>query len=174
MLRLSRARAAVIFAVIFFLGFEALAIYLFVMNRRLTGELVSHSWRRPTVLLSSSGPSKTIATLYGVDWRITPPVTLQSIPAHVSNAFLAAEDVRFHHHIGIESPQRSEPEPGHAFGRPGLAVRLEDCFQHREHDALEFLWAHGYLRAGMGAMSKGSDDLGGTSGSADLAGHFSR
>ena len=50
MLRLSRAQWAVFFAVIFFLGFEALAVYLFVMNRRLSSELVSHSWRQPTVI----------------------------------------------------------------------------------------------------------------------------
>jgi penicillin-binding protein 1B len=43
-----------------------------------------------------------IATLYGVDWRTTPPVTIASLPDHVSRAFLAAEDVRFHHHFGID------------------------------------------------------------------------
>src|SRR5712692_7770202 len=102
MLRLSRAQAAVFFAVIFFLGFEALAIYLFVMNRRLTGELVSHSWRRPTVLLSSSASSKTIATLYGVDWRITPPISIGSLPDYVPKAFMAAEDARFRRHPGID------------------------------------------------------------------------
>src|SRR5438093_250765 len=101
MLRLSRAQWGVFFAVIFFLGFEALAIYLFVMNRRLTSELVSHSWKQPTVLLSSSG-SKTIATLYGVDWRITPPISIRSLPDFIPNAFLAAEDVRFRRHPGVD------------------------------------------------------------------------
>ncbi|MDQ6800831.1 MAG: PBP1A family penicillin-binding protein [Acidobacteriota bacterium] len=99
---MSRAQWAVIFAVIFFLGFEALAIYVFVMNRRLTSELVSHSWRQPTVLLSSSGPSKAITTLYGVDWRITPPMSIRSLPDYIPNAFLAAEDVRFRGHPGID------------------------------------------------------------------------
>ena len=56
MLRLSRSRWAVFFAVIFFLGFEALAIYLFVMNRRLTSELVSHSWRQPMTFVSAARP----------------------------------------------------------------------------------------------------------------------
>src|SRR6266571_3566347 len=102
MLRLSRSRWAVFFAVIFFLGFEALAVYLFVMNRRLSSELVSHSWRQPTVLLSSSGAPKTIATLYGVDWRITPPISIRSLPDYIPNAFLAAEDVRFRRHPGVD------------------------------------------------------------------------
>src|SRR6267378_2155695 len=43
-----------------------------------------------------------VAALYGVDWRITPPVALHSLPDYVPRAFLAAEDVRFHHHIGID------------------------------------------------------------------------
>src|SRR5882672_8693064 len=101
MQRLPRWLAAI--AIIVFVIGEAFCIYLFILNRRLTRELVNHSWRAPTLIVSAarSAPLR-VATLYGVDWRITPPVTLQSIPAHVSNAFLAAEDVRFHHHIGID------------------------------------------------------------------------
>src|SRR5438067_9154542 len=107
MSRLSRTQRlprwlAAIAIVIFVIG-EAFCSYLFILNRRLTRELVSHSWRAPTLIVSAarSSPMR-VATLYGVDWRVTPPVTLQSIPAHVSSAFLAAEDVRFHHHIGID------------------------------------------------------------------------
>jgi len=93
---------AAIAIIVFVIG-EAFCIYLFILNRRLTRELVNHSWRAPTLIVSAARSSPVrVATLYGVDWRITPPVTLQSIPAHVSNAFLAAEDVRFHHHIGID------------------------------------------------------------------------
>jgi penicillin-binding protein 1B len=101
MQRLPRWLAAI--AIIVFVIGEAFCIYIFVLNRRITRELVNHSWRAPTLIVSAarSAPMR-VATLYGVDWRITPPVTLQSIPAHVSNAFLAAEDVRFHHHIGID------------------------------------------------------------------------
>ncbi len=102
MSRLSRTRLAVVLALIFFVGFEALAAYLWVMNRRLTNELVHHTWRDPTVLLSSAGSQRAIAILYGVDWRITPPVSMQSLPAYVPNAFLAAEDVRFRRHPGID------------------------------------------------------------------------
>jgi penicillin-binding protein 1B len=99
--RLPRWLAAI--AIIVFVIGEAFCIYLFILNRRLTRELVNHSWREPARIVSAArGAPMPVATLYGVDWRITPPVTLQSIPAHVSNAFLAAEDVRFHHHIGID------------------------------------------------------------------------
>ncbi|HEV7573059.1 MAG TPA: PBP1A family penicillin-binding protein [Thermoanaerobaculia bacterium] len=101
MQRLPRWLAAIVI-IIFVIG-EAFCIYIFILNRRLTRELVNHSWSQPTIIVSDahSNPMR-VATLYGVDWRITPPVTLQSIPAHVSNAFLAAEDVRFHHHVGID------------------------------------------------------------------------
>jgi penicillin-binding protein 1B len=99
--RLPRWLAAI--AIIVFIIGEAFCIYLFILNRRLTRELVNHSWREPTLIVSAArrAPMR-VATLYGVDWRVTSPVTLQSVPAHVSNAFLAAEDVRFHHHIGID------------------------------------------------------------------------
>src|ERR1700737_199093 len=103
MLRLSRPPLDIVFAVIFFVGFEALSVYLFVMNRRLTNALLHHTWRQPTVLLSAAGSSKrTIATLYGVDWRITPLVSTHSLPDYVPNAFLAADDVRFRHPPGID------------------------------------------------------------------------
>jgi len=99
--RLPRWLAAI--AIAAFVAAEAFSIYIFILNRRLTRELVNHSWREPTVIISAARRTPMrVATLYGVDWRITPPVTLQSLPAYVPNAFLAAEDVRFHHHIGID------------------------------------------------------------------------
>ena len=103
MLRLSRSRLAIALALILFAGFEAVAIYLFVMNRRMTTELVRHTWRQPTILASAAhSTATTIATLYGVDWRVTPPLSIDSLPGYVPNAFLAAEDVRFRHHPGID------------------------------------------------------------------------
>ncbi len=105
MMRLSRALQwwPIAFAIVVFAGFETLAIYLFVMNRRLNSELVHHTWRQPTVLLSVAHSSATpVATLYGVDWRVTPPLSMDSLPGYVPNAFLAAEDVRFRHHFGID------------------------------------------------------------------------
>jgi penicillin-binding protein 1B len=90
-------------AIIVFVIAEAFAIYIFMLNRRLTRELVNHTWRRPTVIVSAARRSPVrVATLYGVDWRVTPPVTLRAVPDYVSRAFLAAEDVRFHHHLGID------------------------------------------------------------------------
>jgi len=93
---------AVIAIIAFVIG-EAFCVYIFILNRRLTHQLVSHAWRDPTIILSAARKSPVrVATLYGVDWRVTPPVTLRSLPAYVPNAFLAAEDVRFRHHIGVD------------------------------------------------------------------------
>jgi penicillin-binding protein 1B len=90
-------------AIIAFIFAEAFCVYLFILNHRLTRELVNHTWSQPTVIVSAARRSPIrVATLYGVDWRITPPVTMASLPGHVPAAFLAAEDVRFHHHIGID------------------------------------------------------------------------
>lgn len=101
MVRLSRARIwPIVLAFAVFAGMETLAVYLFVMNRRLTKELVHHTWREPTVLRSST--HAVVTTLYGVDWRVTPPVTLAELPDYVPKAFMAAEDVRFRQHIGID------------------------------------------------------------------------
>src|SRR5581483_6471407 len=99
--RLSRAQWPAVAAVIFFIAFEAIAVYIFILNRRLTAELVRHTWRKATVIRSAA-TSAPIATLYGVDWRITPPVSLESLPDYVPKAFVAAEDVRFRHHFGID------------------------------------------------------------------------
>jgi len=101
MWRLSRAHWPAVLALIVFAAFEVVAVYIFVLNRRLTSELVRHTWRQPTVIRSAAS-SANVATLYGVDWRITPPVSIASLPDYVPNAFLAAEDVRFHHHVGID------------------------------------------------------------------------
>jgi len=100
-LRLPRWTIAI--AVLIWLALEAIAIYFFILDRRLTRELVRHTWRAPTVLLSGArgGPQR-VWTLYGVDWRITAPVTLESLPRFVPDAFVAAEDVRFHHHLGVD------------------------------------------------------------------------
>jgi penicillin-binding protein 1B len=96
-------RSIATIAIIAFIAAEAFSIYIFVLNRRLTRELVNHAWREPTIVVSAAHQQPVrVAALYGVDWRITPPVALRSLPDHVSRAFLAAEDVRFHHHIGID------------------------------------------------------------------------
>lgn len=81
----------------------AFAVYLFVLNRRVTRELVRHAWREPTVIVSAAGDGgHEIARLYGVDWRISVPVSLGDVPRYVADAFVAAEDVRFRNHPGVD------------------------------------------------------------------------
>src|SRR5512138_3810721 len=105
MSRLSRPsqlpRWSVAIALALWLAFVAFAVYLFVLNRRISRELVSHNWSKPTIIASAAGPQwREIVRLYGVGWRTTPPVSLDSLPRYVSDAFVAAEDVRFRHHLG--------------------------------------------------------------------------
>jgi len=106
MSRLSRATPArwtLIIAVVVFVAIESFFIYLAVLNRRISRELVDGRWRSPTIVSSMSGGREhEVLRLYGVDWRVTPPVSLDSLPRYVGNAFVAAEDVRFHHHLGVD------------------------------------------------------------------------
>src|SRR5919199_1731224 len=105
MLRLSRLRerALIVFAVVVWALMEACGIYLFVLNRRVTRELVRHTWREPTIIVSAAGGEpREVARLYGNDWRMMPPVSLEGLPRYVGDAFIAAEDVRFRHHFGVD------------------------------------------------------------------------
>ena len=80
-----------------------LSFYVFFMNRRISRELVTHSWREPTTILSAAnGRSREVMRVYGSGWRVTPPVLIDKLPRHVADAFLAAEDVRFRRHIGVD------------------------------------------------------------------------
>jgi penicillin-binding protein 1B len=86
-----------------FLAMWALSFYVFFMNRRISRELATHSWREPiTIVSAANGGSREVVRLYGSGWRVTPPVLIGKLPRHVSDAFVAAEDVRFRHHIGID------------------------------------------------------------------------
>ena len=96
--RLARWTLPLSFAL--FLVLEAFFIYVFVLDLRLRRAIAGKSWREPTVITSSSG--KPVARVYGADWRVTPPVLLEELPPHVADAFLAAEDVRFRRHFGID------------------------------------------------------------------------
>ena len=107
MSRLSRRallyRAMLPFAVVIFAVFWGASFYFFVVNRRISHELKTRSWREPTTIYSAAGGrTAEVVRVYGTDWRVTPPVLLDRIPAHVANAFVAAEDVRFRRHIGID------------------------------------------------------------------------
>src|SRR5881394_1991484 len=107
MWRMSRteraARWPIAMAVAVFIGMELVCGFFVVLNHRLSRELVSHSWREPMIFVSAAHARPVqVSALYGVDWRVTPPVSLASLPPYVPNAFLAAEDVRFRHHPGID------------------------------------------------------------------------
>lgn len=67
---------------------------------RIYTELTPGSWKSPTEILDRSG--KTLVSLYGAEWRVAEPVSLEELPDHVPNAFLAAEDSRFRSHMGID------------------------------------------------------------------------
>jgi len=102
MLRLSRLRDVVLIAIAFAIWgvAEACSVYLFVLNRRVTRELVQHTWREP-VIVYGKGDAE-VTRLYGADWRPMPLVSIETVPKYVGNAFIAAEDVRFRHHIGVD------------------------------------------------------------------------
>ncbi len=90
-----------------FLAMWALSFYVFFMNRRISRELVTHSWREPTTILSAAnvaanGRSREVMRVYGSGWRVTPPVLIDKLPRHVADAFVAAEDVRFRRHLGVD------------------------------------------------------------------------
>lgn len=106
MLRLSRvttSRWLLIIAVIVFAAIESFFIYLSALNHRISRELAGGHWRSPTVIASAAGGGeREVLRLYGVDWRVNPPVRLDGLPGYVGNAFLAAEDVRFRHHLGVD------------------------------------------------------------------------
>jgi penicillin-binding protein 1B len=105
--RLSREarllRVALPFFLALYFALVAFSAYVFTLDRRIARELAPRSWRVPTVIASDAGGrTRVVARVYGADWRPTPPVLLEQLPPHVADAFLAAEDVRFRHHIGVD------------------------------------------------------------------------
>lgn len=106
MIRLSRARLlriALPFFLALYVAIAALSVYVLVLDRRMARELAPRSWRVPTVIASDvNGRTREVARVYGSDWRPTPPVLLEQLPPHIADAFLAAEDVRFRRHIGLD------------------------------------------------------------------------
>ena len=94
----SRISVAVLVAFVLFsvLSAAVLGWYGF----RVVTELPPGSWRTPTTILTHDG--ETFLELYGAEWRITEPLLLEDVPEHIPNAFLAAEDVRFRSHLGVD------------------------------------------------------------------------
>ncbi|MHB0969150.1 MAG: transglycosylase domain-containing protein [Thermoanaerobaculia bacterium] len=80
-----------------------LAGYVLYLNHRVSQELVGASWKTPTEIYSTAVSSKDpVIRVYGPDWHTTKPVLVDELPDHVENAFIAAEDVRFRRHIGVD------------------------------------------------------------------------
>lgn len=77
--------------------------YIGWLNHRISRELTDYVWRTPTEIYSTVGDrSKPFARVFGSDWRTTEPVDVAKLPEHVKNAFIAAEDVRFRRHFGLD------------------------------------------------------------------------
>jgi penicillin-binding protein 1B len=106
MSRLSRVRLprwTLVIAVIAFIAMASFSVWLVYLNHRISRELAGGRWRSPTVIVSAAGGREhEVMRLYGVDWRVLPPLGLDALPRYVPDAFVAAEDVRFHHHLGID------------------------------------------------------------------------
>ena len=94
----SRIGVAVLVA---FVAFSAISAVVYGWyGFRVFSELRPGSWRTPTEIVDRNG--KTFLELYGSEWRRTDPVILGDLPDHIVYAFLAAEDVRFRSHFGID------------------------------------------------------------------------
>jgi penicillin-binding protein 1B len=91
------------FFILLFIAGEVLAVYVFVLDRHVARELAGRSWREPTTIVSAAHEKpRELARVYGADWRPTAPVILEDLPHYVPDAFIAAEDVRFRHHPGVD------------------------------------------------------------------------
>lgn len=77
--------------------------YIAWMHHQMSRSLFGGQWRIPTRIYSSvASGDEPVLEVYGTDWRVTDPVLLEDLPDHVSAAFIAAEDVRFRRHFGID------------------------------------------------------------------------
>lgn len=76
--------------------------YAYRLNRQLSRSIAAMPWRNPVEIYAHGADTEPLLRLYGDDWRQADPVRLGDLPPHVPRAFLAAEDVRFHRHPGID------------------------------------------------------------------------
>ena len=95
-----RSRLAVAVLILFVALAPIAGIFFGWYGFRVVTELRPGSWRTPTRVVDRNGDL--LVALYGPEWRVTDPVILEKLPEHVPNAFLAAEDVRFRRHVGID------------------------------------------------------------------------
>jgi penicillin-binding protein 1B len=74
-----------------------------VMYHRMSQTLLSRQWKTPTTIYAQADPKgDPVVEVWGREWRASEPVTLDALPDHVAQAFLAAEDTRFRRHFGID------------------------------------------------------------------------
>lgn len=97
---MTRSRFAVAILIGFLLVAGLIAVASGWYGYRVWTELAPGSWRTPTTILAHDG--EVFMEVYGVEWRQTDPIVLEELPEHIPNAFLAAEDVRFRSHLGID------------------------------------------------------------------------
>ena len=104
MTRPRRRRILLVIALIGGAIVAAAVVYVGWLNWRMSEAIVSAPWRHPIEIVSAARgvDSEPVARLYGDDWRVTEPVRIEELPPHVAHAFVAAEDVRFYRHPGID------------------------------------------------------------------------
>lgn len=103
MKRMSR-RLVVVIAILISIAMNSFFAYMAWLNHRLSAEILNSPWRNPTIITTNAtGLRDTeIVRVYGADWRASRPVSMKSLPSHVANAFIAAEDIRFRRHLGVD------------------------------------------------------------------------
>jgi penicillin-binding protein 1B len=85
------------------IAIQVFSLYLGWLNHRMSEVLVAEQWKTPTLIYANGdADGEPVLELYGSDWRATEPVLLDEIPDYIPNAFIAAEDVRFRSHPGID------------------------------------------------------------------------
>lgn len=97
-----RRLIAAIASAVVMVGIWIVGIQLFLLQRELSHLLLEGRWREPSEIYSAVEPDEPVVVLYGPGWRSTSPVSLQETPEHLPAAFLAAEDVRFRVHPGVD------------------------------------------------------------------------
>lgn len=93
----NRAKIPLLILAVFAIGILAVAGWY---GYRVWAELGTRPWRNPTTIVDHDG--ETILEMYGDSWRPADPILLDELPDEVAHAFLAAEDIRFRSHIGID------------------------------------------------------------------------
>lgn len=76
--------------------------YYYWQAHRLGRHLFEGQWKVPTTIRSTSNSAADPIEVYGPDWNESTPLLIESLPDHIPAAFVAAEDIRFYKHPGID------------------------------------------------------------------------